>query len=85
MASAASLTNDVRGLTPMLQREVERLQLQLDVDHVGIDHTKRLVEELLAGLIATQDDDGGHRQSVRRHPDAATGPRDAIIAAWRTR
>ena len=75
----------VRGLAAMFEREVECLQLELHVDDVRVDHPERLVEQLLAGLVATQDDDGGHRQSVRRHLDAATGRRDAIIAACRTR
>ena len=85
IASAASTTTAFDGLAAMLQGEIECPQLKRDTDHIRVNHPERLVEQLLAGLVATQDGDGGHRHSVRRRPDAATGRRDGIIAACRTR
>ena len=81
IASAASATTAFAVSRRFVEREIERLQVQLDADHVRGDDAKRLVEELLAGLITAQDRDGGHGERVRRHLDAATRPRDAIIAS----
>ncbi len=75
----------VCGLASMCKREIERLQLELDADDVRVHHPKRLLEQLLSGLVAAKDDYAGHGQSVRLHPEAATGGCDGIIAACRTR
>ncbi len=41
---------------PVLQREVEAAQLQRQPDHLRVNHVQRLLEQLLAGLVALEDD-----------------------------
>ena len=55
----------VAGLAPPLQREVEALLLHLDPQHLRVEHPQRLLQQLLAGLVALQHDD----------PHQATAPR----------
>src|SRR5262249_10161856 len=47
----------VVGLTPPFEREIEARELELYPDYVGLEHTKALLEELLPGLVAFEDDD----------------------------
>ena len=47
----------VVGLAAPLEREVEPRELELDADHVGREHAEALLQELLAGLVALEDDD----------------------------
>ena len=42
---------------PRLQREVEARELQLEADHVRLEHSQRLLEQLLPGLVALEHDD----------------------------
>ena len=46
----------VLGRPPALQREVEAAQLQRQPDHLRVNHLQRLLEQLLAGLVALEDD-----------------------------
>ena len=48
----------VVGRAPLLEREIEALEPELEPDHVRLEHPQRLLEELLAGLVPFQDDDG---------------------------
>jgi hypothetical protein len=54
----------VTGLAPVVQGEVEVLDLHGDPGDVGGQHLEGLLEQLLAGLVAVEDDDslglGGH-------------------------
>ena len=53
-----SLVHDpVLRRTPALEREVEARELELETDHVGREHPERLLEQLLARLVALEDDD----------------------------
>ena len=55
---SGSLVHDaVLRRTPALEREVEARQLELEPDHVGREHPQRLLEQLLARLVALEDDD----------------------------
>ena len=47
----------VVGLAAPLEREVEARELELDADHVGREHAEALLQELLPGLVALEDDD----------------------------
>jgi len=53
-----SLVHDrVTRLAPVLEREVEAGQVEREPDHVGGDDPQRLFEQLLARLVALEDDD----------------------------
>jgi hypothetical protein len=41
----------------VLEREVVVLELELHPDHLGVEHSERLDEQLLPGLIALEHDD----------------------------
>ena len=73
----ARLAHGGRGLadhgvgrgTAVLEREVEPHQLEVEPEHVGVEDPQRLVEQLLAGLVAVADDDlpaGDTRSGSRR-------------------
>ena len=47
----------VGGRSPVLQREVEALELELEPEQAGIEDAQRLLEQLLAGLVALEDHD----------------------------
>ena len=67
------LVNDaVAGRAAARQREVEPRQRHLDADHVRGEHSQRLLEELLAGLVALEDDD---RLELHRRRRLAAAPR----------
>ena len=55
--SGSLVHHAVLGRTPALEREVEARQLELETDHVGSEHPQRLLEQLLARLVALEDDD----------------------------
>ena len=61
IASAAAGHDLVVGLAPVLEREVVVLELHLDLGHAGIEHAQRLLQQLLAGLVALEDDDAQGR------------------------
>jgi hypothetical protein len=46
----------VLGLAATGQREVEVPQGQLEAEHLGVEETKGLLEQFLAGLVAVEDD-----------------------------
>ena len=46
----------VLGPAPVLQREVEALQLDVDADHIRVEHPQCLLEQLLPGLVALEHD-----------------------------
>src|SRR5262249_38865528 len=48
----------VRGRAPALEREVEPRQRQLEADHVGRQDAQGLLEQLLPGVVALEDDHG---------------------------
>ena len=51
----------------VFQREVEARKLQLDADHLRREHAQAFFQELLAGLVALEDDDRmlvPHRRAV---------------------
>ena len=50
---------------PVLEREVEARQLELEPDHVGREDAQGLLEQLLAGLVALEDDDRFQLASAR--------------------
>jgi hypothetical protein len=60
----------VLRLSALLQREVEARELELDADDVRRQHAKRLLEELLSGLVSLQNDD---RLAVHRRGFYAAG------------
>jgi hypothetical protein len=47
----------VPGCTAVLERQVEARQVDRDPDHVRREDPNRLLEQLLAGLVALEDDD----------------------------
>ena len=47
----------VVGLAAVVEREVEVDELGLQRDDVGVEHAQRLLEQLLSGLVALEDDD----------------------------
>ena len=47
----------VVGLAAPLEREIEARELELDPDHVGLEHAQALLQQLLPGLVALEDDD----------------------------
>ena len=47
----------VVGLAAPLEREIEARELELDPDHVGLEHAEALLEELLPGFVPFEDDD----------------------------
>ena len=49
--------NSVVGLLAPLEREVEPRELELHADHVGLEHTEAVLQELLPGLVALEHDD----------------------------
>ena len=57
----------VVGLAAPLEREIEARELELDPDHVRSKHAEALLQQLLAGLVALEDDDRllvAHRRAV---------------------
>src|SRR5437870_1897454 len=57
----------VRRRATMLERQVEPRELDVDPRDVSREHTQRLVEQFLAGLVSFEDDE-------RRHGRDPTGP-----------
>jgi len=47
----------VARVAPALQREVEVLKLEVQVEDAGVEEPERLVQELFAGLVAVEHDD----------------------------
>ena len=84
-AAAASETTRVLGRAPVLEREVEADELELDADHIGRQRAQCLLEQLLSGLVPFEDGDrgGGHARDYSRRPAG----KDAITVArkggWR--
>ena len=52
----ASVQTSFSVAAPVLQREVEALELDLEADHVRVEHPQRLLEQLLPGLVALEHD-----------------------------
>ena len=77
------LADAVLGRAAILEREVEALQLDVEPDHVRVEHPQRLLEQLLAGLVALEHDypQPGHG----REPRSTSGPRPAPGAGPRWR
>ena len=60
------LSHDVvPGRAPLLEGEVEPRQLELQAEHVGLQHPERRLEQFLTGLVALEDDD---RTGIHRRP-----------------
>src|SRR5205823_10432167 len=57
----------LRG-SPVLEREVEARELELDADHIRRERAQRFLEQLLAGFVAFEQDD-----SVRIHGASVGG------------
>src|SRR5439155_13760263 len=52
----------------VLQRQVEPLEVERQLQHIGVQDAQGLLEQLLAGLVALQDSDAeriGHGARVR--------------------
>ena len=60
----------VVGLAAPLEREIEARELELDPDHVGLEHAEALLQQLLSRLVALEDDD---RPLVAHRPADASG------------
>ena len=56
----------VGGGPPVLERQVEVHQLEIEPEDAGVEHPQRLVEELLAGLVAVADDESLHGRHAAR-------------------
>ena len=69
----------VSGLPAPLERQVEARQLDLQSDHVPREHAQRFLEQLLAGLVAFEDDD---RLELHRRRRLAAGPFREGVATW---
>ena len=57
----------VVGLAAPLEREIEPRELELDPDHVGLEHAQALLQQFLSRLVAFEDDDRvlvAHRRPV---------------------
>jgi hypothetical protein len=55
---AGGLVDDsVRGLAPLLERQVEARKLELQPEHLRLEHAQCGLEELLTCLITLEDDD----------------------------
>ena len=75
IARAASCDDLVRGRAARLERQVVAHEVEIQPEDLRIEHAKRLLEELLAGLVALEDDDaqgvghgaGRYRGVRRRH------------------
>ena len=48
----------VAGAAAVLEREVVALDLQRQAGDVGVEHPQRLLQQLLAGLVALHHDEG---------------------------
>ena len=71
------VTTSLLGLAAVVEREVEVLELELDLQHLGIEHAQRLLEQLLTGFVALEDDNPQMAPAWRRNlqraaPGAAT-------------
>ena len=56
IAAAASSQTWFFGLAAVLEREVEALLLDLEPDHAGVQDSQRLLQQLLARLVALEHD-----------------------------
>ena len=63
----------VRGRAAVLEREVEARELELEPDHVRLQDAQRLLEQLLARLVALEDDDRASHPSRRDYEPAVRG------------
>src|SRR5207247_834567 len=57
----------VVGLAAPFEREVEAREVELDADHIELENAQALLQQLLPGLVALEDDDGplvAHRRPV---------------------
>ena len=67
----------VFGGAPLLQREVEAIELDLEAEDIRVEDGERRLEQLLTGLISLEDDDasrfGGHGARLAR-TDWCSGP-----------
>ena len=70
----------VVGLAPVVEREVVVLQLDLDPGHGGVEHPQRLLEQLLPGLVALEDDDA---QAIRHVRPLRPAPARRRAPPWR--
>ena len=75
----------VVGLAPVLEREVVALELELEAADVGVEHAQRLLEQLLAGLVALEDDDPQRRPSGMRARSRRARARPPAPRARRSR
>jgi cob(I)alamin adenosyltransferase len=50
--------------SPILEREIVMLEVELDIDDGFIEYAQRLGEQLFSGLVAIEDDDGGALQVI---------------------
>ena len=58
--SGGVVDDPILGRAPVLEREVEAREAELDADHVGGEHPQRLLEKFLPGLVAFENDDRLH-------------------------
>src|SRR5438270_290222 len=72
-ASVRSPVHYVIGRSAALgQRQIETLEFHLDPQQVAVEHPHRLIEQLLTGLVAFEDDDRNRHQ--RDDSQAAPAP-----------
>ena len=58
--------DSVLGGAAVLEREVVSGEVELDARHPGCENAQRLLEQLLAGLVAFEDHDCLHRVDPMR-------------------
>ena len=63
MARAASWTISLPVSRRLLERQVVVDQLELDPEQLGVEDADRLLEQLLTGLVALEDDDLQHAEA----------------------
>ena len=83
IAAAASIDDPVRRRPAVLERQVEVLELELEPEQVAVEHPQRLLEQLLPGLVAVQDDDRrpGRRSRSGRRSSRRRAGRHQLVAA----
>ena len=74
----------VARLAPLLEREVVVVELELDPEQLGVEHPHGLLEQLLAGLVALEDDDLQRVRHGRTEPSSRRlGAREAELVGVR--
>ena len=85
IARAAASTTSLPRAAAVLEREVEVLELELDAEDVRVEHPQRLLEQLLAGLVALEHDypgPVGHRPAIYPEERAAADDPSRQRCTW---